>query len=287
MKVNISFMFPKEYRFAHFLFDTANVMLHGLQDLGHHVILTRQLVDPDYLNVLIGAHTFDAPDSVQQLRAAKIPYVIVQTEVIRGTTINLTGETRFQQIYRPLLEGAAAVWDFYGSNQAALREQGIDSELLQLGYHPAMEQIRHKEDEDLDALFFGSVGERRAQVLQALKDSGVKLAVLFDDPAFFRNDMIARSKVQLSLRHDARMAHMPLGRIKYLVNNRCLVVGETGLESETVDDLMVSAEPEDFVEAVRRTIEREDRRELAERFYERYREQPMKAFLEPLMDRLP
>ena len=286
MKVNISFMFPKEYRFAHFLYDVANVLLHGFQDLGHPTILTRQLVDPDYLNVLIGGYAFDSPDSVKQLADAKIPYVVFQTEIVRGETINTAGEDRFRAIYKPLMAGATAVWDSYASNQAALAEQGIAAEVIDLGYHPALEVVRHKEEKDLDVFFFGSVGPRRASILQSLQDSGLKVAAMFDDPAFFRNDMIARSKLHLSMRHGDEMTHMPLWRIKYLVNNRCLVVGETGSESDSVDDLFIAAEPDELVDKVKETLARDDRDQLAESFYERYRERPMKAALEPLIDKL-
>jgi hypothetical protein len=286
VKINISFMFPEEYRFAHFLYDAAKVLLHGLEDLGHHVILTRQLVDADYLNILVGGHAFDSPDSVQQLASAGIPYVVFQTEIIRGETINTTGEDRFRLVYRPLLEGAAAVWDSYESNKRALAEHGIEADLVDLGYHPAMEVIRHKADKDLDVFFFGSIGPRRAGILQALQDRGLRVAAMFDDPAFFRNDMIGRAKLHLSLRHGDEMTHMPLWRIKFLVNNRCLVVSETATESESVDGLFVPAEPENLIEVVEATLAREDRDALAQSFYESYRERPMKAALEPLMAKL-
>ncbi|MCA9624122.1 MAG: hypothetical protein KC731_34095 [Myxococcales bacterium] len=286
MKFNISFMFPASYRFAHFLHDMASTFLHGLLDLGHHAILSRQLVDPGYVNVLIGAHTFDSPAAVSQLKQAGIPYVVVQSEIIRGDTINLGMQDRFNAIYKPLMQGAAGVWDFYQENVAALAAQGIEAQLTQLGYHPALEVVRHRQDKDIDALFFGSVTERRAKVLQGLQDAGVKVAALFDDPAFFRNDMIARSKLQLNLRHDEAMTHMPTGRIKFLVNNRCLVVGETALESETVDDLFLAAEPEDFVALVRDTLARDDRQAVTDEFYERYKARPMSGYLAPLVEAL-
>ena len=48
----------------------------------------------------------------------------------------------------------------------------------------------------------------------------------------------------------------------------------------------MAAEPDDLVETVKATLAREDRDELTETFYERYRARPMTAALEPLLDKL-
>jgi len=150
-----------------------------------------------------------------------------------------------------------------------------------------MEDVVHKPNKDIDFLFYGSVGPWRRSVLQQLEALGYKVRVEFDAVALFRNDLMARSEVVLTLRHGTGMPHLPQARIFYAVNNRCLVVGEGGLGQEPLEDVFVwTNEPADVVDLCRATRARRDRRELAEGFHARLRTRPMAPMVAPLLARL-
>jgi hypothetical protein len=108
----------------------------------------------------------------------------------------------------------------------------------------------------------------------------------FDSAAFYRNDLIARSEVVLTLRQSEAMNHVAHSRIVYLVNNGALVAGDGGLEQEPVEDVFVWTNSDDVVELCRETRARADRRQLAEQFHAAFRSRPMTSFLAPLLEKL-
>jgi hypothetical protein len=288
VRFNVMLVDPPGYKFGIFLHDTARYLVHGLEALGHDVILGRTRFEPSRTNILLNAHSLSRPDDVQAILSTGAPIIVYNTEVIRRERINLTEEQRYREVYRPLLEGASLVWDWSDDNVALLRAQGIRAEWLRLGYHPAMEEIRHKRDKDLDFLFYGSITPHRADVLNALAKRGFKVHAEFDCPAVYRNDLIARSRVVLTLRQSAEMDHLPYFRINYLVNNRALVAGERGIDGQWMEDAFLGCpDGVDLVDFLSDVIARPDLPAVAERHHRSLMERPMSAFLAAsLRDRL-
>jgi len=287
MKLNLTVIDPPTERHTHFLFDLARMIAFGLEDLGHTCTLRRNATEPGRVNILLGVHNLSAPDTVDALIDGGHPYVVYQTEIIRGRTVNGIDIGRsFDDLLLPLLKNAKAVWDTDEESRASLRALGIETGKLGFGFVPRLEEIRHREEKDIDFFFYGSTTPHRREVLQKLRSLGYRVADVFDDQALFRNDLLSRAEVVLTLRQSEAFAHLPQARILYLVNNRCLVAGESGLGQEPLEDLFLWSEPDAVIELLRRTRAMKNRRELADDFHQRFRKRPMAKQLEPLVEAL-
>ena len=63
------------------------------------------------------------------------------------------------------------VLDYSRQNIERLAELGLhDVGLLEIGHHPVLERIETDLDQPLDVLFYGSLNERRAEILHELGD---------------------------------------------------------------------------------------------------------------------
>jgi hypothetical protein len=288
MRFNVTLIDPPGERFAHFLHDMARYVASSIELLGHPCTLERNRCDPTATNVLVGTHLLASATEVDLLLGAARDYVVLQTEIFDDGTINGHGVAeRLDRVIYPLLRGARGVWDSLETNARYLRTKGIPVGMLRFGYSPRLEDVVHKKEKDIDFLFYGSMGSWRQSVITRLSSLGYRVRVEFDATAVFRNDLIARSEVVLTLRHGAGMAHLPQGRIIYAVNNRALVVGEGGDGQGELEDVFVwTNEPARVVELCRETRARPDRRELAAAYYERLKSRPMTSFVAPLLDEL-
>lgn len=287
MRFNLTILDPPGYPFTRFLFDVIRLLQGALESLGHPCTISQNTLERGRINILVGLHNVQTPDLVREALTGDHRMVLLQTEIVTGKSFNhVTTDARFEQVFLPIARRAVAVWDSSVDNQAALRTHGIEAEILRFGYDPTLEDIRHKPEKDIDFFFYGSLTPHRKAVLSKLDALGYRVAVMFDAPSIYRNDRISRAEIVLSMRQSEEMAHLPHGRILYLVNNRCLVVGESGREQGALEDVFLWSDPEDFIELCRETRAREDRREVALANYERFRSRPMSGFLEPLVAKL-
>ncbi len=118
--------------------------------------------------------------------------------------------------------------DFSDRNRRTLVRAGVPhADLLEVGYSPGLTRIRPvaQVDKDIDVLFYGSTNERRARILTALQEKGLKVANLFGVYGEERDAMIARAKVVLNL-HYYRASIFEAVRVSYLLANRVCVVSE-------------------------------------------------------------
>ncbi|WP_237479970.1 glycosyltransferase family protein [Lichenibacterium dinghuense] len=123
------------------------------------------------------------------------------------------------------------VLDYSHRNIAALRAMGIaHARLLPLGHADALERIARGPAEDIDVLFYGSLNERRAAVLEDLRARGVKVVHLFNVYGSERDAAIARSKIVLNMHH-YEAAIFESARVGYLLANGACVVTE-GVEGD-------------------------------------------------------
>lgn len=287
MKLNVTLVDPPGARHTHFLFDLARMIAFGLEDLGHSCTVRRNMTEADRVNVVLGIHNLTSVDTVDALIDSKHRYVVYQTEIIRGATVNgsdLGGQ--FKALLLPLFQNATAVWDTEDESIAALKAMGIATQKLGFGYTPRLEEVQHRDEKDIDFFFYGSMTPHRRDVINRLRALGYHVAVIFDDAAMFRNDLLARSEVVLTLRQSEAFAHLPQARLLYLVNNRCLVAGESGLGQEPLEDLFLWSEPDQVVEMLRRTRAMTNRRALADEFHQRFKQRPMSRHLAPLVEAL-
>ena len=118
------------------------------------------------------------------------------------------------------------VLDYSHRNLAALRALGIGhARLLQPGYAPPLSRIAPAPDHDIDVLFYGSMNERRAAVLEGLRAHGVAVTHLFNVYGADRDAAIARAKLVLNI-HFYDAAVFESARVAFLLANAACVVTE-------------------------------------------------------------
>ncbi|TRY16510.1 hypothetical protein FOI67_18875, partial [Geobacillus sp. LEMMJ02] len=117
---------------------------------------------PDARNIMIGCHHAE-PDSIEHVPADTI---IVNTE-----QIHVDEREWNDRIY--FWTSRFETWDYSTRNLDKLQRVGIrDTRYLKLGFHPALRRIPADVDQDIDVLFYGSIGPRRQAVLDALAARG-------------------------------------------------------------------------------------------------------------------
>jgi hypothetical protein len=286
MDWNVAILAPREFRFTHFLFDTARAVALTIRELGFDCCTTLNRLEPDRINLLVGIHLIEDPQAVAHIIDSGARYVVLQTEMIHNRNINQENNDRFERILFPLFQGALAVWDSSADNITALAEMGQEASLLEFGYQAGLRELRLCEKRDVDFFFYGSVTEHRARVLGELRRLGYRVEIYFDEAYLFRNAMLERSEVVLSLQQSPAMPHVPQMRLLYLVANGCLVAGEGGVNQEPVEDFYAWCKPgnvEQTVEHLRRVRARPDRREMAAEFEARLTRRPMRDLMSPLV----
>jgi hypothetical protein len=292
MKFNVVVLEPRGYRFAHLLYDCARLFYHGLENLGHQCHIHKNWFDSSCLNLVIGGHMVEDSQTVAKIRNGGIKYIVLQSEIFKSGTLkavaahrdNALLKKRFEEAYLPLLQGASAIWEGVSDNLPELESLGLPAKFYVGGYVPELEEVSLKNERDIDFLFYGSRTPHRNIMLTHLENLGFNVKYDFDSPALFRNDLIARSKVNLSIAQSEEFSHLPWGRITYLLNNRCLVVGEACREQEWLEHCFLHAPTDEWVALCHQTLTRSNREEMREENYERFRRMPMTDQLEPLLE---
>lgn len=284
MRFQIVNLEPKAFPFNHFLDDAILSMCFGLESLGHDCSLAANTVATDRTNIVCAGHLLTDLTQVDAIAAAG-PYIAVQGEVIRTNGVN-TASNRDQvdRVYLPFLRGAIAVWDGMADSVTDLKALGINAHLMLGGYHPKMEQVVHKNEKDIDFSFYGSTTPHRALMLEGLRDRGFQVTMMFDDRRLYRNDLIARTKVNLMPKQSAEMDHLAWQRLSFLLCNRSLAVVERCRDQQWLEHCFVSASTEHWVDLCVQTLHRHDREALTQTFHDRFREMPLTDRLEKLLD---
>jgi hypothetical protein len=127
------------------------------------------------------------------------------------------------------------VWDYSTQNIEFFKSRGIENiKYLELGYQSELSRIETKAFKDIDVLFYGSINDRRAKILDALKSSGLNVHTIFGIYGKDRDDLIARSKLVLNLHYyDSEIFEVV--RVFYLLANSIPVVGEINLSTVVSD----------------------------------------------------
>ena len=171
----------------------------------------------DSWNVILGYNLISDPDFVKGYRT-----IIYQLEQISGPSMWRTPAAM------DLLRSATVVWDYAQSNIDYLRTLDIQADLVLPTYHDDLATIRHDVDKDIDILFYGSLNERRAAILDALRDKA-RVVRMFGVYGQQRDDYIARAKIVLNV-HFYESCIMEQVRLSYLLSNQVFVVSEVGAD---------------------------------------------------------
>jgi len=117
------------------------------------------------------------------------------------------------------------------------------------------------------------------------KSGGGKIVCVFDEAAIFRNDLIARARVNLAPNQAPRVDHLS-SRVLYLLNNRAIVVAERCYNQDWVEHCFLSASTEEWADVCMETIRRPDLDQLAEKYFEQYKKLDVVHLIKPLIEKL-
>jgi hypothetical protein len=224
MRFNIAYLGPENL--FHLRRDFIFSLKYSLEDLGHEVILSGLALENNCVNLIIGSY-FLPKDQIRKIIDCGLQYINVNTEVISNDMLNFNpAKVDLKGAYLPMIRNGVSAWDVIADNMAEYDRYGIESRFLRWGYHPALRDIRHNDQKDLDFYFFGMISPRRKAILDRLQSAGFKGLADHSCPYFLRNDRIARSKVQLNLVQDDKYTHVNSFRICYLANNDCHILSE-------------------------------------------------------------
>ncbi|GAB4341502.1 MAG: hypothetical protein Kow0099_18310 [Candidatus Abyssubacteria bacterium] len=212
-KYRICLVMPKGYGHSLCFREIAILLKSSIVSAGIDCDFQVNQLAADRINVILGYHLMKFDESLTRCRY--IPYQFEQLDAREGW---------YSEDVKTLLQNAFAVWDYSWENIEFLRRLGIPAKHLPLGYHENLEAVRHNTSKDIDILFYGSMGERRKFVIDALS-ACANVKVLFGVYGKERDEYIARSKIILNVHfYSARIFEAP--RISYLLNNRCFVISE-------------------------------------------------------------
>lgn len=283
MKFNLAYFGPEPL--FHLRRDFILATMHGLRSLGHDVTLSGLQMDTARFNLVIGAY-FLAPAELRRIDQAGLELAHINTEVIAQDMLNFNPrKVDFLGSYLPSLRAGRFVWDVIQDNLPEYRRYGVDAHFMRWGWHPALEDIEHRAEKDLDFYFFGLMSERRTTIVSDLISRGFQGIADHACPYFLRNDRISRARVQLNIVQEDHYSHVNSFRVCYLANNRCAILSEA--ESDPAGYLELA----DVVHGKEKLADRlsdllADGRWKArgEAAYQRFRERPMKECMEQLVD---
>lgn len=112
-------------------------------------------------------------------------------------------------------------WDFDAANAAKYGAKHVP-----IGYHPSMERFERATVLDIDVVFAGAINERRARVLDGLRERGLNVVhVPAETYGAERDALLARAKLALNMQFYVDGA-WPALRVAHLLANRVPVLSE-------------------------------------------------------------
>jgi len=286
MKLSICLLEPEGYRFSHFLYDICKYFCYTIDASGYDCCMVKNRLYPDRINIIFGAHNLKSYALAEQIKQSG-KYIIMQTERLReGGIANWPDDPTFKSIYIPLMQQAFAVWSGLESNEPYLNKLGITSDWTpRFGYLPALEEVIHKKNKDIDFLYYGSLTPHRQKMIDELKKRGGNVVCIFDEAAIFRNDYIARTRINLAPNQSPEHDGLTI-RVLYMLNNRCHVALEQCFDQDWVEHCLTSAATEHWADMCMETLQRPDLDQLTEEYFQRYKQLDMVYLYQPLLDNL-
>jgi hypothetical protein len=213
-KYQICFVKPPGYEGSLVFREVLFLLRNSLRDLGHTAEIVPNQLSPDHINIIVGYHLLDWGEYLKQVRY--IPFQFEQLDSKVGW---------YSQTAEKILGGAEEIWDYSARNIEFLKGKGLQAKHVLIGYHPDLEVVPESKNKDIDVLFYGSVNDRRTQLMEGLKKecNAQFVAGVFGAE---RDELIARSKIVLNVHHFYQTQIMEAVRISFLLNNSCFVISE-------------------------------------------------------------
>lgn len=241
MKLAICIVSPPGYPHSGAFREVGESLEAAARELGHDVVLTTRTDLADRRSIVLGANLLS--HYPHRLRPGTILYNLEQVEA--GPWFEL-GTRDLLRRYR--------VWDYSARNATELERLGLPRpKVVPIGWSPVLRRIE-RGPEDVDVLFYGCVNDRRQAIIDALRQSGLKVEVLFGVFGAERDRAIARARIVLNVHHfEARV--FEIVRVSYLLANGRVVVSERGAARDEEAPFEAGVAFADYDELPRRCLQ--------------------------------
>jgi len=252
---------PPGYEHSQAFNEVALSLNCAFRTLGFHAPIVHNFEKITSYPIILGCNLMPSADFFR----------LPKTSIIYNLEQILIGSPWITENYLILLR-SYEVWDYSKRNISELIKLGISNvKYCRIGYVPELTRIKPAQS-DIDFLWYGSLNDRRAQILQQLHNRGFKVKVLFGVYGEQRDVFIARSKMVLNI-HFYESKVLEIVRISYLLANRRFVISERGNDpelEEPIRDGLVLTDYENLVgECVKYVNDDASRNEIAEKGFSR------------------
>lgn len=224
-KINICLIKPDNYIHSYAFLELGELIYFSLKDLGFEAGLGFNQIDQNVKNILIGCHLLD-PKFIGQVPKSTI---ILNTEQIYSDSTDWNKNIFFWAIN-------FEVWDYNIRNIEKLKEIGANRvKHFKIGFQRELARLDQLKKKDVDVLFYGSINERRKNIIEKLIAKGLTVKTLFGVYGKERDGWIERSKLVLN-HHFYNSEIFEIVRVFYLLTNSVAVVGEVN-ESTSIDTM--------------------------------------------------
>jgi len=222
---NICIVQPPGYIHSLAFAELAELLMYSIRDAGHLAQIQTNQFEQGAVNIIVGAHLLD----VSALRAVPEGTIILNTEQLTGV-----GEKWRDQL-TGWFESGLEIWDYSPANIEVIKALGAEKvRCLPIGFQKELQRIDITVEQDIDVLFYGSINERRRDILNQIEAKGLNLKVLMGVYGKERDQWIARSKVILN-HHFYESQIFEIVRVSYLLTNAKAVVAEVNPETVIED----------------------------------------------------
>lgn len=211
------YIYPNTY---HYFIDVARALKWNLEQQGHRVIISKDLLINTKNTIIFGANTAGIDSSI------KIP----KKAIIYNLEQLYDGCPWDNSEYLNISKDRE-VWDYSLNNIKWLQKKGLEKSIkhMKINYAPTLEFKPgiFPEIEDIDILFIGTKNERRQLVINQLQKLAPNLNIIFANQIWGipRNELIARSKIILNI-HYYLTGILETPRISQIVANNKFIISE-------------------------------------------------------------
>ena len=245
---------PRGYLHTDAFREVAETLQYGLRNLGHPANIVENDAAPNSTNIFLGAHLL-TPAETNALPPGSVIYNLEQ----------LGGPSLPETYYN--LATQHEIWDYSRQNIDKWKTMNCKYKPnhVPLGYVPELSRIKSSPIQDIDILFYGSINERRKQVLDKLRTAHINVRTLFGVYGEERDREIARSKIVLNINfYDEKI--FEIVRVSYLLANSKAVVSEDSLDPGVPgsSSAVLSVPSDSLVDACLSLLQNDDERHRLE-----------------------
>jgi hypothetical protein len=203
-------------------------VLWGLRQLGHHATYGMNSCCHEATNILFGAHLL--PELLMHSPEGTIYYNLEQ---ISG---HPQYDHRDPKDTVQLIASKFHIWEYSAANLPTWTRLNPKHaiKLVPIGYAPILTRIESAQQQDIDVLIYGAVGEQRLAVfagLGRLLNGGLSAVFASGLYGAGRDSLIARSKLVLNVNNIPWSKTFEIVRVSYLLANAKAVVADVYPES--------------------------------------------------------